>query len=516
MINFIARTESPIPTKREFQSGDGQESADHFGTFQKEMTAQSKHEETKADPDLQDKSRSFETDKGSKAIGEKKEDTPSPQTKNFTPESGESSKDEVKNASNPENGDKPSQSPEKQSSETGVMNLMAALMSVNKTNSLMESDSLSVKGNPQPDALPTSVIPPDPTQTQEASSKKENPLETDLSQTLAPVFSIKEFEKALPGDPVPGEEMNTAQDNTVGDTGVKLSKGTATDEKVLEKIKNIKDSDEPVLNLKGDSNPEHIKLMSQDGEAKNEKVKAPVHKEGLASALIQGLQNDKSPEKKWDNPKEMPLVKDGLASISQGGEAHSAGSENFNSNSGRKEREDSSWETGDAKITQQSQPFKVGESLEAGNIILKTGTGKNHGPAFASNFLENRETSLQGFTIKNHDASSMAVTLEPEGLGKINIELKMNQDQIQGHIVVHEPTGKDLIESQLPNLLSDMTREGLQIGQFTVSLKQQGREQNPQQGFSGSADSKHPSIGTEEPGGITPISAGNNLIHIII
>jgi flagellar hook-length control protein FliK len=202
--------------------------------------------------------------------------------------------------------------------------------------------------------------------------------------------------------------------------------------------------------------------------------------------------------------------------VPKGEEANSTGSENFNSNSGKKDHEDLSWKTGDVKITQQSQPFKIGEFQEDGNAVLKTVAGKNHSSGITSNLLENGETSLQSFTIKNHDASSMALTLEPEGLGKINIELKMNQDQIQGHIMVHEATGKDLIESQLPNLLSDMTREGLQIGQFTVSLKQQGREQNPHQGFSGSADSKNPAIGTEEIGAITPLSAGNNLIHIII
>ncbi|OGP50543.1 MAG: hypothetical protein A2Y79_06525 [Deltaproteobacteria bacterium RBG_13_43_22] len=85
----------------------------------------------------------------------------------------------------------------------------------------------------------------------------------------------------------------------------------------------------------------------------------------------------------------------------------------------------------------------------------------------------------QTFIIRKHSPSSMEISIEPDGLGKLDIELNLIQDRIHGQITVRDSQGRDLIENNLPQLLSEMVKEGLQVGEFSVSLKNQGRDQNP-------------------------------------
>jgi hypothetical protein len=116
------------------------------------------------------------------------------------------------------------------------------------------------------------------------------------------------------------------------------------------------------------------------------------------------------------------------------------------------------------------------------------------------------------FTLKKQTPSSMEISLEPVGLGKLDIELNLTQDRLQGQILVNDSAGKELIERNLPQLLSDLAHEGLQIGGFTVSLKNQGRGQHP---VPVRTEFIKPSLAAVGPERTIPIQ-GNHLIHIII
>ena len=118
----------------------------------------------------------------------------------------------------------------------------------------------------------------------------------------------------------------------------------------------------------------------------------------------------------------------------------------------------------------------------------------------------------QTFIIRKHSPSSMEISIEPDGLGKLDIELNLIQDRIHGQITVRDSQGRDLIENNLPQLLSEMVKEGLQVGEFSVSLKNQGRDQNPL---------PDPSEVRKQPRTILSsenvfIRNDNHLIHIII
>jgi hypothetical protein len=115
-------------------------------------------------------------------------------------------------------------------------------------------------------------------------------------------------------------------------------------------------------------------------------------------------------------------------------------------------------------------------------------------------------------TVKKQTSSTMEISLEPAGLGKLDIELNLNQDRLQGQIMVNDNAGKQLIEQNLPQLLSDLAREGLQVGGFTVSLRDQGRGQNR---ILTPTEFEEQPLMPVSPEKIVPIQ-GTHLIHIII
>ncbi len=139
----------------------------------------------------------------------------------------------------------------------------------------------------------------------------------------------------------------------------------------------------------------------------------------------------------------------------------------------------------------KDQSFR--DSIGTGKIIMDKHEPLNHFPkTLEFDFLKDHY-----FSVKKQTSSSMEISLEPAGLGKLDIELKLTQDRLQGQIMVNDKAGKELIERSLPQLLSDLAREGLQIGGFTVSLRNQGRGQLP---FPIRNDYKEPSLETVSSG----------------
>ncbi len=161
------------------------------------------------------------------------------------------------------------------------------------------------------------------------------------------------------------------------------------------------------------------------------------------------------------------------------------------------------------------QPQLFETSGSPGNSINPENNSAHKLPS-AAHLQRSQEMVLpqeQIFTIKRHGPSSLEVFLEPEGLGKLNIELKMTDHHLHAQIMVNDSIGKELIENNLPQLLSELGKEGLQIGEFSVSLKNQGREQNQNQPTQTEYRVQSPGA-LDGTGG--PLIDNNHLIHIII
>ncbi len=65
----------------------------------------------------------------------------------------------------------------------------------------------------------------------------------------------------------------------------------------------------------------------------------------------------------------------------------------------------------------------------------------------------------------------LAVSLEPEGLGKLNINLSLDRGMVNAQIQAADPAAKNLLESNMQQIMDTLMREGLNVGGFSVSLK---------------------------------------------
>jgi flagellar hook-length control protein FliK len=83
------------------------------------------------------------------------------------------------------------------------------------------------------------------------------------------------------------------------------------------------------------------------------------------------------------------------------------------------------------------------------------------------------------FVITRHDGTSIEVSLQPEGLGKLDIELVFDKGLVNAHIQASHEAGKELVEQNMTEILNILAQEGITIGGFSVSLKQ-GRDAEPE------------------------------------
>jgi hypothetical protein len=86
--------------------------------------------------------------------------------------------------------------------------------------------------------------------------------------------------------------------------------------------------------------------------------------------------------------------------------------------------------------------------------------------------------NADAFVLQKKGDASIEVSLEPEGMGKIDIELTLDRGLINAQINASEIIGKEIIERNLYAILSSLIDEGLNIGSFSVSLRNRQDEMN--------------------------------------
>ena len=76
------------------------------------------------------------------------------------------------------------------------------------------------------------------------------------------------------------------------------------------------------------------------------------------------------------------------------------------------------------------------------------------------------------FVLTRKSDTSIEVTLSPPGMGKLEIEVVLEKGIVNARITAADPAGRDAIERSLPQIIETLSRDGMAIGGFTVSLKQ--------------------------------------------
>lgn len=74
------------------------------------------------------------------------------------------------------------------------------------------------------------------------------------------------------------------------------------------------------------------------------------------------------------------------------------------------------------------------------------------------------------------DVTSLKVSLAPEGIGELDIELVLNKGMVNGHIHAAEGTGKAAIERNLQHMVDALIKDGINLGGVSVSLRERREE----------------------------------------
>jgi flagellar hook-length control protein FliK len=113
------------------------------------------------------------------------------------------------------------------------------------------------------------------------------------------------------------------------------------------------------------------------------------------------------------------------------------------------------------------------------------------------------------------DGNRLAVKFEQDGLGKLDIDLRLNKGIINAQIQVANDNTKTLIENNMQQIVDSLLKAGLSVGGFSVSLRGGGRQ-------NGSPEEQY-GYGTEratgaegEAAGIARRAAADGLVSIFI
>lgn len=113
------------------------------------------------------------------------------------------------------------------------------------------------------------------------------------------------------------------------------------------------------------------------------------------------------------------------------------------------------------------------------------------------------------------DGNRLAVKFEQDGLGKLDIDLRLNKGVINAQIQVVDDSTKTLIENNMQQIVDSLLKAGLTIGGFSVSLKNGGRQNGtPEEQYG--YGTERASGAAEKTGNSAQRAAANGLVSIFI
>ena len=105
--------------------------------------------------------------------------------------------------------------------------------------------------------------------------------------------------------------------------------------------------------------------------------------------------------------------------------------------------------------------------------------------------VNNQIVKQAGIVVKGNGTGEIKLVMKPESLGKVRIQLSLNDNHIAGRIIVENNIVREIFESNLDNLYKAFGAEGFENGGLEVSVQGQGdksgNERRNSRGFSGRA-----------------------------
>lgn len=103
-----------------------------------------------------------------------------------------------------------------------------------------------------------------------------------------------------------------------------------------------------------------------------------------------------------------------------------------------------------------------------------------------------------------HDGNRLNVSLEPDGMGKLDINLSLEKGVLHALVRVQDEQAQRLIESNIQQVMDALAKEGLNVGGFLISLRHNGQRER---------DAEHTYSGFDAQEKITPHAEKNNQIR---
>ncbi len=79
------------------------------------------------------------------------------------------------------------------------------------------------------------------------------------------------------------------------------------------------------------------------------------------------------------------------------------------------------------------------------------------------------------FSIKPKSENIIELTLQPDGIGKLELELTSQKGVINAHIIASDYQSKNFIEQNLKGIIDALSKQGLSVGNFSVFLGDRGQ-----------------------------------------
>lgn len=135
---------------------------------------------------------------------------------------------------------------------------------------------------------------------------------------------------------------------------------------------------------------------------------------------------------------------------------------------------------------QESEPFRAGEAhdnvlgLERSQPLTadsqKTEDIKQAKEAAAPLRSFEMQEEMHTVTLTQNSSNTVKLSVEPEGLGKLDILLSLDQGIVNAQINADEKTGKVFIDNYLTGIVQALASDGLNVGEFSVSLRDRKEE----------------------------------------
>ncbi len=172
-------------------------------------------------------------------------------------------------------------------------------------------------------------------------------------------------------------------------------------------------------------------------------------------------------------------------------------------------------DSGPAAAAQGLQPTDKGNSLIPGS---GNSTNTNSGSVTVREQAGTAKAApmhSEPFVVTKQADNSIEVRIEPEGLGKMDIKLYMDKGHLNAHINASESVGKEVIEGHLGDIASKLAGEGINVGSFSVSLRNRnngGRQEFFSEG-KGKSGGEAKAVQMEQAGQ-KPAAAGGGLLSL--